>query len=192
MCVRIKGACGARRCRGCGPGQRPWERPDQARGRRAWLLPRQLECISLSSKCSGRILMIFLLISIFLLHLSSLVLPCLPSARPPFSPPPLPLILESDCLLCELAVPSSSLSTSSSCNSTMSHSLILHLCQSLPLTGLFARSFIRVLFTFPSFQLLSNSFFSNKERDQRERGNMLKGDASFFSKNLILRDGYAE
>lgn len=89
---------------GCGAGQRPWERPDQARSRRLWLLLRRLECISSSRKSSSRILIIFYFISVFCFTpplLSSLSLLHYDFILPlhHFS-----TLSESDCLLCEIVV----------------------------------------------------------------------------------------
>lgn len=116
---------------GCGAGQRPWERPDQARSRRLWLLLRRLECISLSRKSSSRILIIFYFISVFCFTpplLSSLLLLHYDFIIPlhHFS-----TLSESDCLLCEIVVHSPLLFLSLSCNRAISHSLILPLCLSL-------------------------------------------------------------
>lgn len=79
---------------GCTQGQRPWERPVQARSRRARLPPRQLERISASGKSRTRLrnrisLLAFLFFLLFcLVSRRSLVLPTL-SCRT--SAPSLPL-----------------------------------------------------------------------------------------------------
>lgn len=78
---------------GCTQGQRPWERPVQARSQRARLPPRQLERISASGKSRTRLrnrisLLVFLFLLFFLVSRRSLVLPTL-SCRT--SAPSLPL-----------------------------------------------------------------------------------------------------
>lgn len=61
VCVNVCGVHDG----GCGAGQRPWERPDQARSQGAWPLLHRLECISSNRKSSSLILIIFYLISVF-------------------------------------------------------------------------------------------------------------------------------
>lgn len=128
---------------GCGPGQRPWERLDQARSRKVWLLLHQLECISSSRKSSSRILIIFCFISVFSLTpplLSSLSI--LPTDSV-FRLQSWSLIV---CCMKYLFTPSK-LSLSVSCNRAISHSFILPFCQSPPV---FFTLSLKILFTFPS------------------------------------------
>lgn len=99
---------------GCTQGQRPWERPVQARSRRARLPPRQLERISASGKSRTRLrnrisLLAFLFFCSFV---SSLVVPSSsPPCRVEQAPPP---------FHCPAPV-------------TSPASLILHPCHSRPL-----------------------------------------------------------
>lgn len=90
---------------GCTQGQRPWERPVQARSRRARLPPRQLERISASGKSRTRLRNRISLLAFFFFFLF-----CLVSRRS--------LVLPT--LSCGTSAPSAPLS--SSCNiSRLSH-----------------------------------------------------------------------